>query len=62
MFVGLFSWTVFPLTLAASIVGAVWLLSRGVSPEQAILPSTLLSFLLVAVCERFLPLHQSWLH
>jgi sterol desaturase/sphingolipid hydroxylase (fatty acid hydroxylase superfamily) len=60
--VRVFSWCVFPLTLAASVAWALVRIERGLPPAQAILLPLLVSFAFVAVCERVLPHQRSWLH
>jgi sterol desaturase/sphingolipid hydroxylase (fatty acid hydroxylase superfamily) len=62
MAVRVFSWVAFPLVLAASTAWGLVRVEEGIAPSVAILPPLLLSFAFVAVAERLLPLHASWLH
>ena len=62
MAVRVFSWCVFPMTLAATLAWAGGRIDRGVPPPEAILLPLLVSYAFVAICERIVPLHRSWLH
>lgn len=52
----------FPLSLAGSVALTLALMGRGVDPALAIGPPIALFFLLIAVAERIVPWHESWLH
>ena len=58
----IFSWTVFPVVLAAGAAAGIWMIDRGVEPWQVIPPVSLGTFLLILVLERIFPYQQSWLH
>jgi sterol desaturase/sphingolipid hydroxylase (fatty acid hydroxylase superfamily) len=57
-----FSWTVFPLVLAAGVAAGLWMLERGVEPWAIIPPVSGGTFLLVLVLERIFPYQERWLH
>ncbi|MGH0032020.1 MAG: sterol desaturase family protein [Myxococcota bacterium] len=62
MLLRIFSWTVFPLTLGGAIAWALARMDAGVEPHVAIFPALIAANALVAVLERVVPLHRSWLH
>lgn len=63
---GRFEWlvarTAFPLVFGGALYAAIARMDAGVAPEQAILPSLLLSYVAVASLERVLFWRRSWLH
>jgi len=58
----LFAAAAFPAVLTSTIAGALLLMSFGVDPALAIVPLAMANYAFVAIAERLLPLHRSWLH
>ncbi len=58
----IFAVTAFPFLISSTIGGAIVLLGRGVDPKTVLGIFTFLGYVAIAVAERFLPLHRSWLH
>lgn len=58
----LFSWAAFPVVLGASLAWAVAGIHAGGAPFLAIAPPLVAANLFVALSERLVPLHRSWLH
>lgn len=58
----IFAGTVFPAALVVTIGGAVAAIGSGVDPALAIVPFIAGTYLCVALAERLLPWHESWLH
>jgi sterol desaturase/sphingolipid hydroxylase (fatty acid hydroxylase superfamily) len=58
----LFSWSAFPLVLGGSVAWAMLQMQAGAAPFRAFALPLVVANLLVAACERVLPLHRSWLH
>ncbi len=52
----------FPLAVAATTAGAMVLMERGVDPLLSIAPFLAAHYLFLAIAERRLPWHESWLH
>jgi sterol desaturase/sphingolipid hydroxylase (fatty acid hydroxylase superfamily) len=57
-----FAVTAFPCAVTVCICGTLRLMEEGVDPALAFGPSVFASYLFLAVCERLLPWHRSWLH
>ena len=57
-----FSWTVFPVTLTLAVAWGLARIARGGDPAEAVLLPLVTSFAFVALAERFVPHHGSWLH
>ncbi len=51
----------FPFALVTTIGGAIALIGAGVDPGAAIVPFVAANYIFVAVAERLVPLHASWL-
>ena len=58
----IFSWTVFPLVLGASLAAAIVMMEHGVEPWGVIPPVNVAAFLLILGLERVFPYQQGWLH
>jgi sterol desaturase/sphingolipid hydroxylase (fatty acid hydroxylase superfamily) len=58
----LFAMLAFPFALTASIGGTIALSRSGVDAAAAIVPFVAANYVFVALSERIVPLHQSWLH
>ncbi|MCH2170600.1 sterol desaturase family protein [Myxococcota bacterium] len=57
-----FARSIFPLVFGGSLMGAIALIDRGMSPVAAAPLCQAIAFLIVLGCERIIPLHRSWLH
>ena len=57
---GIFAVSVFPLFMGGTIAVGMILLARGVDPGAAFLVPTLVSYVLVATLERFVPFRRGW--
>jgi ornithine lipid hydroxylase len=57
-----FSYAVFPVTVAVTIGGSMWSMSRGVEPVAAVAPWIVGAYLFVALAERVFPYRREWLH
>ena len=57
----IFSWTIFPLSITATVGGSALLMARGVAPATAIVPFILGGYALIAALERVFPYEGSWL-
>ena len=58
----LFASVAFPGLVAATLGSAALLMEHGVDPSIAIVPGLALGFTFLAIAERLVPWHRSWLH
>ncbi len=52
----------FPVAMAAGLAGGIALIDAGVDPPLAIVPPLVVFYFCLAVAERLVPWHRSWLH